>query len=254
MIVQIMSDLHLDCTSAPVRQIVDGVSLVVVAGDTCEGLPKAVEAIRRAVPDHVDIVMVAGNHEFYGSVWADELEEGRVRAHSLGVHLLENDTAAFGSLRVLGATLWTDYCLFGADLQQAAMRAARDAMPDHKRIRWKRNPWMRFRPQEALYLHKRSRAFIEAEIARPHNGATMLVAHHAVTIGAIDPAHERSLTSAAYASELSFVNRADLVVTGHTHRPMEFRRGRTRFVSNPRGYPDEGVRFNSSFLIEVPHD
>jgi predicted phosphodiesterase len=254
MILQIMSDLHLGPGSDPVPPIVDGVDLVVVAGDVREGLAKSVEAMRAAVPDTIAVAMVAGNHEFYGGVWSDEIAAGRDRARQLGVTLLENDSATFGSLRIWGATFWTDYLLFGPSLRVAAMRAAYDQMRDHKRIRWSRDPWMRFRPQEALSLHRRSRGFFEEQLARPHEGVTMLLAHHAMAMEALDPAHERSLLAAAYASEVPFATVADLVVTGHTHRPIDFRRGRTRFVSNPRGYPGEGVRFNPSFLIEVPDD
>lgn len=249
--VQIMSDLHLDTGSEGVPPLTAGVDLVAVAGDTCEGVVKAVETLRVGYPD-VDIVMVTGNHEYYGYVWHEELEAGRERARELGVHLLECESAFFGRLRVLGATFWTDYSLFGPGLQQAAMRAAYDQMRDHKRIRWNREPWMRFRPQEALSLHRRSRNFFEAELARPHDGPTFLLAHHAMTWEALDPVNERSLLAAAYVSEIPFATEADYVLTGHTHRPMDFRRGRTRFVSNPRGYPDEGVRFDPAFVIEIP--
>jgi hypothetical protein len=86
-----------------------------------EGVVTAVETLRAAYPD-VDIVMVTGNHEYYGHVWHEELEAGRERARALGVHLLECENASFGRLRVIGATFWTDYSLFGPGLQQAAMR------------------------------------------------------------------------------------------------------------------------------------
>lgn len=251
MMVQIMSDLHLGPGSEGPPPLVADAKLVVVAGDTSEGLVNAVETLRAAYPA-VGIAMVAGNHEFYGRVFKNELEAGRKRAQELGVHLLEDGTAFFGRLRIIGATLWTDYLLFGPHLQQAAMRAAYDQMRDHKRIRWNRDPWQRFRPQEALSLHVRSRNFFEAELSRAHYGPTMLLAHHGMTWEALDPINERSLLSAAYASELPFVAKADFVVTGHTHRPMDFRRGPTRFISNPRGYREEGVRFDPSLVIEVP--
>lgn len=252
MIVQVMSDLHLGPGSEDLPPLVDGAKLVVVAGDTCEGLVNAIESLRTAYPD-VGIAMVAGNHEFYGRVYKEELESGRKRAHELEVSLLENDTAFFGRLRIIGASFWTDYLLFGPHLRLAAMRAAYDQMRDHKRIRWNRNPWQRFRPHEALSLHVRSRNFFETELSRQHDGPTMLLAHHGMIREALDPANERSLLAAAYASEVPFATQADLVVTGHTHRPMDFHRGRTRFISNPRGYRGEGVRFDPCFVVEVPN-
>lgn len=254
--IQIMSDLHLGRDAAPIPALADGVSLVVVAGDTCEGLVEAVEAVRAAFPEHVEIAMVAGNHEFYGRHYPAELAAGLERARSIGVNLLENATAHFGRLRTIGATFWTDYLLFGPELRAAAMRSAQDTMRDHKRIKWQKQPvWLRFRPQEALSLHVRSRAYFEQELSRPHDGPTLLIAHHGMTLEAIDPAFERSLTAAAYTSQIPFIDRfrPEYVVTGHTHHHLDFRRNGVRFISNPRGYPGEsGVRFDPQFVLEVP--
>ncbi|SIO66854.1 hypothetical protein SAMN05443247_11489 [Bradyrhizobium erythrophlei] len=66
------------------------------------------------------------------------------------------------------------YDLFGESLRQPAMRAASETMRDHRRIKWERNPWKRFRPQEARMLHLRSRAYVEAELAKPYDGPTVV--------------------------------------------------------------------------------
>jgi Icc-related predicted phosphoesterase len=252
--IQILSDLHVEfygTTSIPRR--VEGTDLVIVAGDTCQGLVKAVEVLRRAFPD-VEVVTVAGNHEYYRTELPTELEAGRVRAKQLGVHLLEDDSVKIGPVRVLGCTLWTDYCLFGANLREAAMRSASDGMMDHKRIHWRKDPWARFRPQEAALLHARSRLFLETALSEHHDGPTIAVAHHAVTLDAVAPQFQRSLLSAAYASELlPLVDRHQpaIFVTGHTHFSMNLRRGRTRLVSNPRGYPGENPSFDPAFTMEI---
>src|SRR5258708_36116960 len=91
-------------------------------------------------------------------------------------------TVTCGKLRVIGATLWTDYALFGNSLRQPAMRAASETMRDHRRIKWERSPWKRFRPQEARMLHLRSRVSIEAELAKPHAGPTVVLTHHAPVV------------------------------------------------------------------------
>jgi hypothetical protein len=251
---QILSDLHVEfygTTSIPRR--VEGTGLVIVAGDTCQGLVKAVETLRRAFPD-VEVVTVAGNHEYYRTELPTELEAGRVRAKQLGVHLLENDSVTVGSARVLGRTLWTDYCLFGPDLREAAMRSAYDGMMDHKRIQWRKDLWARFRPQEAALLHAQSRLFLETALSEHHDGPTIAVTHHAVTLDAVAPQFQRSLLSAAYASELlPLVDRHQpaVFVTGHTHFSMNLRRGRTRLVSNPRAYPGENRSFDPAFTMEI---
>lgn len=251
-----MSDLHVEFYgTAAMPRAVDGTDFVIVAGDTCRGLVRAVETLRDAFP-RVEVATVPGNHEYYGSELGAELEAGRVRARQLGVHLLSDDAVTIGRARVVGCTLWTDYCLFGADLRELAMHTARDAMMDHKRIAWRKIPWARFRPEEAAALHLRSRNFVETELAKVHPGPVIVVSHHGMTLEAVSPVNQRSLLSAAYASELLPLidrHRPAAWVSGHTHHPMNLRRNGTKLVSNGRGYPGENAGFDPAFVMEL-HD
>jgi len=254
LLLQIMSDLHLgrlDVGGFP--PLAPGVSLVIIAGDTCEGLVRAIRSMRAAYPD-TEIVTVAGNHEFYGRTYFDELAEGRECARELRVHLLEDSLVTFGKLRILGASLWTDYALFGESTREMAMRTARDTMRDHRRIKWQSDPWLRFRPAEARALHVRSRAFIETELARPFSGTSMILTHHAPVPEALSPSYRDQMLSAAYASDLrQTIDRYQphYWIWGHTHFPVDMLRGRTRLISNPRAYADEYIAFDPAFTIEV---
>jgi predicted phosphodiesterase len=251
---QPMSDLHIRFPGARgFPPLVPGVGAVLIAGDTCEGLGRALHAMRAAYPK-TEIITVAGNHEFYGTTYPEELAAGRETARALGIHFIENDTVFLGRLKVVGASLWTDYDLAGERLREAAMRAAYDSMRDHKRIKWSRDPWMRFRPQEARMLHLQSRAYIEGELGRGHVGTTLVLSHHGPTIVAVRPEFRTHATSAAYASDLHSVidsYQPDFWISGHTHFPMDLRRGRTRLISNPCGYGDENTSFDPALTIEV---
>jgi hypothetical protein len=177
---------------------------VEMLGDTCQGLVKSIERLRRAYPSPTEIVMVAGNHELWSkkSSFEEHFDDGHAAAEVHDVHLLENAVQVIRGVRILGATLWTDYELYGPGLREAAMRTAADTMLDHKRIKWSRDPWARFRPAEARIMHFQSRMFFEEELAKPHAGPSVCVSHHAMTLDAIAPAHRRSILSAAYASEM----------------------------------------------------
>ena len=253
--IQIMSDLHTGYPgSRGFPPLAHGVDIVLIGGDTCEGLERAIREMRAAYPN-TEIVAVSGNHEFYGASYFSALEEGRACARELGVHLVEDSVATFGQLKVIGSTLWTDYNLFGPDLRDAAMRTAQDAMRDHKRIKWNLNPWKRFRPAEARMLHSRSRAFIEAELARSEaDSTTIVLTHHAATIEAVAPQLRSQMISSAYASDLlPTIDRyqPDFWISGHTHVRMDTFRGRTRLISNPSGYGDEVTDFDPGLVIEV---
>lgn len=67
----ILSDLHNDMDEMSVvvdgRRIDADVDVVVLAGDIEEGL-RSPEWARRAFPNK-EIILVAGNHEFYGRYW-----------------------------------------------------------------------------------------------------------------------------------------------------------------------------------------
>jgi Icc-related predicted phosphoesterase len=253
---QVMSDVHLDFPAARgFPPLAGDAELVLIAGDTCQGLVRAVEAMRMAYP-HAEIAAVAGNHEFYGRTFGEELQAGRERARELGVHLLEDQTVVFGRrrLRVIGATLWTDYELFGESLREPAMRTAYETMRDHKRIKWSRRPWQRFRPQEARMLHLRSRTYIEAELAKVYDGTTIVLTHMAPTVEAIEPIFRSRLIASAYASNLLATidrHQPDFWISGHTHHSMDLNRGRTHLISNPCGYPNENPSFDPAFNIEV---
>lgn len=250
--IQIMSDLHLDSPKAQgFPALVPDVDLVIVGGDTCEGIQNAIKRMRGAYPN-TEIVTIAGNHEFYGSTLPDETAAGREIAREARVHFLENDTLQLGSLRIIGATLWTDYALGGSIRHN--MQVAREIMRDHRKIKWQSQPWRRFRPQEAQLLHQRSRSFIEGCLASTHGGPTIVVTHHAPIASAIAPEVRGTSLAAAYASELApLIERygPDAWIWGHTHYPIDARLGRTRLISNPCGYPDEDTRFNPSFTIDL---
>ncbi|MCX7318726.1 MAG: metallophosphoesterase, partial [Hyphomicrobiales bacterium] len=186
-----------------------------------------------------------------------ELEAGRERALQLGVHLLSDDFVTIGPARILGCTLWTDYCLFGPALREPAMHTARDGMRDHKRITWRKEPWARFRPEEAAALHAKSRAFLETELAKGHSGPVIVASHHGMTLEAVSPVNQRSLLSAAYASELLPLvdrHRPTAWISGHSHHLMRLRRNGTKLVSNPRGYPGENTGFDPAFVMEIADD
>ncbi len=63
---QIMSDLHLDHPrSEDPPPLAAGADMVIVAGDTCQGLVKAIEHLRRAYLAPTEVVMLSGNHELW---------------------------------------------------------------------------------------------------------------------------------------------------------------------------------------------
>lgn len=250
---QIFSDLHADVARPRPITVAPDLDAVIVAGDVCEGAENGFARLRLIVPMQVPILMVMGNHEYYRRHLASELASARDVAPLYGVHLLENDVVALGGVRFIGCSLWTDYALF-CDPQRAMLVAAH-GLNDHRRIKWSKQPWSRFRPQEALRLHQQSRAFIETALAKPSAGATVVVTHHAPHPASVHSRYKSDLLTAAYVSDLTGVieaGRPDLWVHGHVHESFDYRVGVTRVVCNPHGYGSENSRFDPAFVVEIP--
>ena len=110
---QIFSDLHLNVYPIKPITIVAGVDVVIVGGDICEGVLRAFEHLRQIVPMHIPIVIVLGNHEFYRKFIPDELALAFSHARAFNLHVLSDTVVELGSVRFVGATLWTDYKIFG---------------------------------------------------------------------------------------------------------------------------------------------
>ena len=59
------------------------------------------------------VLYVAGNHEHYDERIGRLHEKLREAAAGSNVHILENETFELDGYRFFGATLWTDFNLFG---------------------------------------------------------------------------------------------------------------------------------------------
>ena len=266
--IQLASDLHLELLGRKlagehlIAPAIDA-DLLVLAGDIAKGT-RAVEVFGDWP---VPVLYVAGNHEFYGRQWEHERLKLRRAAQGTSVLFLDNDVADFTRfvqwassraeelerLRFFGATLWTDYRYPPLRTQGDLMRHAESIMMDHRRI-WTDSG--RFSARQALEDHRRSRAWLETQLATPFAGKTIVVTHHAPHPISI---HERFRNAhdmpanAAFVSDLSELMRdVDLWVHGHTHDSFDYRVARSRVVSNPRGYPRKSAKATKGLEFENP--
>jgi predicted phosphohydrolase len=106
----IMSDLHQEFPELAWRPPrVPEHDILVLAGDIDVTCAKAIQ-YARSITDK-PIVMVAGNHEFYGQNLSEQLTLAQALSGGR-LHFLENQTANVDGVRFVGATLWTDFELF----------------------------------------------------------------------------------------------------------------------------------------------
>lgn len=252
--IQIFSDLHVDVVGGFEPRLAQGVDLVICAGDACEGAAQAMAVLRRHIPLPTPIAMVLGNHEFYGRAVAEERQAASTAAAALGIALLDDRAITIAGVRLIGATLWTDFLLYGAAMQAASMRTAFDEMNDYRRIAPQKDPWTRFMPQMTIAMHQTSLAVIEEALATPFAGPTVVITHHAPHAGSIHARFAHAPINPAYVSDQSALiarYAPALWVHGHVHNSFDYLVGATRIVCNPRGYGDENPAFDPARVVEV---
>jgi Icc-related predicted phosphoesterase len=265
--IRVLSDLHwefLQGREEAFAMPAVPADVVVLAGDIHVGSEGLLWA-RQAFPD-TEIVYVAGNHEFYDRVWDRVLPELRRVAKQLGVHFLDGDEVAISGVRFLGATLWTDFDLFGPLARGIAMREAGRYITDFRLIEVHRRrdgeplapterQWLT--PAQTVRWHAAKRHWLETALEAAAAGPTVVVTHHAPHFDSVHPRFAKDLTSAAFASDLSpLLGKAALWIHGHMHDSFDYVRQGTRVVANPRGYPRsrggfENAAFDPALVIEV---
>jgi 3',5'-cyclic AMP phosphodiesterase CpdA len=246
--IRVLSDLHLEADE-PLAIPYAEADLVVLAGDIhnhAEGLRWAAENFDSRVP----VVYVPGNHEYYDAEFGAMEVAMQDAANSVdNVHYLNNATLIdrYGRWRVLGTTLWTDFALYGASEpeRERSIEAAERVMLDYRgviQIAWPEPDGepRAFSTSDSFALHEQARDWLESELAKPFDGQTIVVTHHAPSKLSLAPKFADDLASAGFVNDLPSLVRApvSLWIHGHTHTAFDYLQNGTRVVCNPRGYLD----------------
>ncbi len=231
----ILSDLHVDVMRYALEQGVEA-DVLVLAGDIGGKLEGQVRLwLERHLPRDIPVVLVPGNHDFYGSDLAKSARRFLRKTSLTNVHLLDaGQSVVIGGTRFVGATLWTDYEL--TDDAWRAQNTALEYLTDFRRIHH-RQQWAS--PASFAGIHDLHRAAIESVLSTLHDGPTVVVTHHAPSRRSLSPRIKRGHLDAAYASDLEDLilrHAPDVWIHGHVHVPQDYWIGPTRILANPRGY------------------
>ena len=264
------SDLHLEFNGAgPVPQPEDMPGelpdAILIAGDLATA-GRHVDALLVAWDAwRVPILMVPGNHEYYGKhrvqktvrMEAERLSE--IRAAGADIDVLRCRSRVIGDTRVLGATLWTGFDLAGGDRRQLAMNLASDKMNDYRRIQWhdaRRGIFRKMIPADTLEMHRHEKSWLLETLAQPFDGRTVVMTHH-IPVAQQLKDNRNQMESCAYASDLWPLigyHAVDAWISGHSHDNVECvlegAEGPVAFLSNARGYPGEDTGFQPFRILD----
>lgn len=259
--IQVFSDLHTEF-GKQVMPLATDADVIVDAGDHHPGVLGLME-LREWFPDKT-LVTVAGNHEFYGKRRLHRhYEKMKDKADELDIHFLQNDSVVIDGVKFIGATLWTDMN-YQRDGGLTMLRAGQ-AMNDYRQIRSDISRLLT--PHDTLMEHTLSLEYIKEELTKYHKGPRVVVTHHAPSHKSCEGKFFGHPLNAAYASDLHSImsgySAPNLWIHGHVHTTNDYVIGRTRVVSNPKGYElgklerggkgpiQENWDFNPQFVVEV---
>ena len=257
--IQIVSDLHLE-SSYLFLPITDA-DITAFAGDIAPGMNGVQHAGQHALRTGKPVVYVCGNHEFYrydiNSLRRKIPELTAQPADYMGpaFHFLDNSEAIINGVRFLGCTLWTDFMLFGWDLQEACLHKGQSCLNDFRLIH---NGENYFTVLDSIRMHDESVEWLEKKLKRePFAGKTVVISHHAPSYQSVLPRYAKDLLSACFASKLDhLLGFSELWIHGHMHDSLDYEAKGTRVVCNPRGYSrdsdgQENENFNSALVVEI---
>lgn len=252
----ILSDLHMEFEWFNVPNPIPAVDVCVCAGDIkTKGVVPSIQWLAKELPPELTIVFVAGNHEFYRGAFEEAINDGRGEAAKHpNIHFLEDDAVDIAGVRFIGASLWTDFGLYGD--AGAAMDVALRSLNDYRLITYRKTPFERLHPAHTAKKHAVSRAFLEAELAKGDGIPKVVVTHHAPSLDSVAERYKHDTLTAAFASDMDeFMERhaPKLWIHGHVHHRVDYTFGSTRVIANPRGYPHEACfrDFDPSLVIEI---
>ena len=236
------SDIHLEFGSCAVPDT--NADIVIAAGDI--GVYDQGIAWLKAIDKPV--IYVAGNHEYYNFEYHDTLQMLRERSANTNIYFLENNSLKFKDVRFLGCSLWSDLFINGPEL--AAVFAW--GLNDFRKIRYADEL---FSPERYTDLFHHSIAWLERELAKPFDGKTVVITHHAPTLLSWYDSAD-SIKILAYCNNLqSLLQKYDIDVWfhGHTHSIGNYRVAGTRILSNTRGYHGrrEVARFDLNKTVAI---
>lgn len=245
----VLSDLHLEF--GPLAITAGEADVVVLAGDI-HLKTRGVEWTKETFKDR-PVLMVFGNHEYYGDKYPKLLDKAKALVAGTNVHVLENDTIEIGGVHFFGCTLWTDFRLFGDP--RLAGYFCQQEMTDFKKIRVAPR-YSKLNPVDVAKIHEMSVSWLKEQLNLAENRKTVVITHHAPSARSLPTRPLGELTGAAYASNLEHIvesHNVSLWIHGHVHNNCDYNIGNTRVVCNPRGYyPDHlNSEFQPGWIVEI---
>jgi len=246
--IRILSDIHLEFWNWKYK--FQGEDAIFIGGDICPrstnhgtGMFKLFESIK------VPVFFVLGNHDFYGDTINDTVSKITDKLKDLKynhVHFLNDSYVDFGGYRICGSPLWTDFTSCGASHQFEAEICAKLDISDFKYIK-------NICPDNYVEYSDKAIQFLSDQ-AQNSPLPLLFLTHWVPSNRFISEKFRGDILNGYFINDC-----ADKIITekvklwqyGHTHSCNDITINETRFICNPRGYPNENADWVENLIIGI---
>lgn len=237
--IQYASDLHLEGALIDLNNK-EKADLLILAGDitTSKSYKSHLDFFKKCSDNWERVVHVCGNHEYYRG----DIEETQQELFEFfyknfkNIHTLQNETINLGDYRLFGATLWTD----ANEGDPVTSQILSEGMNDYRLIQRKSKRHWRLRVKDTVELHQGSVGGLLEALRASGGKPTIVVTHHAPSYKSTNIKYGGDYhMNGGYRSNLEWLMQGyniPLWFHGHMHDSVDYTVGRTRVLSNPRGY------------------
>ncbi len=262
--IRLLSDLHLEGNKFYYEYA--GEDLVVLAGDIHTQGRHAF--ILDQIPSNVKVLMVAGNHEYYGATFENVNEHlYNLQAEYHNFTYLENEHIIIDGINFFGGTMFTDMKLYG-DSEEHVARASILAKQGIADFTW----ISKYNPTPADYdfetLHRFDRVWkvqdhidqhnifvekLQEFLDKTHLEKRVVISHFVPHPEGSHEMFKNSPLNPYFLCDMrKYMGWEGLWLYGHTHTSKDMYQGDTRLVCNPHGYGNEnGSGFNKNLVLEI---
>ncbi len=248
----IVSDLHIYGGEEYIIKPPEA-DVYILGGDVCTN-GNSIPWILKNYPNDKPIIYVMGNHEYYNTIMSEELERSKQQANGTNITILDNDKIKIGDIWFIGATLWTDFMLFGKWHKPYSEMSAQRAINDFQYINF--FPKTKLTPFHTEIMFRESKKYLIKQLIDLRYEKVVVITHHAPSRLSIAPKYKDDEVSAGFASTLldNMVKGIEplLWIHGHTHTYWDYVIRSTRVICNPRGNMYETINeFDPQLIIGV---
>ena len=253
-LIQYASDIHLEHESGDkieFRDIIaprNGAEILILAGDISNPRLKRFEKfIKWCCQNWKWVIMIAGNHEYYGNSILETNKYIKEMSEKVGFHFLINESVRIPrelgkDIVVLGSTLWSY-------IPEKSWMQLINYLNDFHLIGEYKTDYRRYNSNYSL-----CRKFLKEMLKRYDDCVKVVVTHHAPIEDITSaPIFRGKITSKGFASNCDeLLKLADVWIFDHTHfNPYPIIREKCLVVSNQRGYRGNCKNYRKQACVNV---